>query len=137
MAPAPQIENLVFDGCSGTIHVEPLKDNRYRILGPEIAILTDEYGCGDVIEAVRNENNDLVVKRWLERGNYQTYEYCLAAGWHERDAIRKTLDKAQQLGGQWEGIFGGVLVIALPPECDYDPSQDITDAMTKSTGDEQ
>jgi len=130
MPTEPTTENLVFDGCSGTIDVEWLDGNRYRILGPEVAIFTEDYSCGDIVEADRNGDNALVVKRCLERGNYRTLEYVLAPGWHEKQTIKQVLDEVQRLGGRWVGIFGGVLVVALPPDADYDPTQDINDAMT-------
>jgi len=129
MSSEPTTEKLVFDHCSGTVLVEWLEGDRYRILSPEIAVLTEEYAFGDVVEAFRNDEDALVVKRCLERGNYRTLEYCLPAGWHERENIQEVLSKVQDLGGFWEGIFGGVLIIVLPPEVFYDPTQDITDAM--------
>lgn len=133
MSSEPQVENLVFDGCSATVYVEPLNSSQFRILGPEIAVVTNDYACGDIVEATRNDANDLVVLRCVKRGNYRSYEYCLPSGWLERDAIKRTLGSVERFGGRWEGVFGGVLLIALPPECDYDPSQDIMNAMSDST----
>ncbi len=124
-------ENLVFrDGSSATIHVTALGGERYRIVGPEVAILCQPLAFHDVIEAHRDSEGRLVVDRRVEKSSaYRTFDYMLREGWNERPSVRRILDKVRELGGDWEGIFGGILIICLPRHVDYDPSKEIAEAM--------
>lgn len=123
-----EMETLDFGSCSGTVSVTHIEGNRYRICGAEIAFINEEYGVGDIIEAFRTDSDKLLVVNRIECGNFRKFEYCLAPGWADRPEMIEVLDRILAMGGEWEGIFGGVLLVALPPETSYDPSEDIAKA---------
>jgi hypothetical protein len=121
-----QIVNLVCDdGSSATISVIRLGGRRYRIVDPLIAMVSETIGYGDVIEADAAEDDKLIVRQIVEKGAFTTFEFCLPAGWAELEPVKKVLAKAESLGGAWEGVFGGILMISLPSNVNYDPSDDI------------
>lgn len=128
----PTIEDLVFDDGAGTVLVQKIQENQYKILGPEIAIMTEQYECGDIVEVTQNENNQLVIVRCLEYGNYKTDCLVLPSGWNENEEIIEILDKICLLEGRWEGVFGGLLIFVLPRGCQYDPSEDIYKALDRN-----
>ena len=129
MPPATEYTTLAFDGCSGGFNVLALGDDRYQILDPGICLLMEDYSCGDVIKAVRNEDDQLVVVERIERGGFKTLDFLLPQGWQENQQMVELFDKIKQHDGYAVGLFGGLLLIALPQDADYDPSDDIKNAM--------
>ncbi len=126
MTEDPRCVNLQLDSrSSATIHVVPLEDHRYRIVDPLIAMVSETIGYGDIIEADAGDDDKLVVRRVVENGDFKTFEFCLPEGWADLPAIQAVLARAQRLGGDWAGVFGGILMISLPSEVDHDPSKDI------------
>jgi hypothetical protein len=123
------VETLVFrDRSSLTVSVEHVGKKRYRISGPEIALSCQPLGYGDIIKAVRNPEGHLVVKRRVKKGDYRSLDYCLPVGWAERESVCCILEKIVELGGDWEGVMEGILLVCLPSECAYDPSNDLAEA---------
>ena len=126
----PTQEILVFrDRSSATIVVSDLGSNRFRIDDPLIAVTCSALRYHDVIKTKQDADGRLVIQRRVEKGGFHTYDYILSEGWRDRQAVQRVLVKVRQLGGKWEGVFGGVLIVCLPPTTDYDPSEDIAEAM--------
>ena len=43
----------------------------------------------------------------------------------ESERITTIQDRVLALGGHWERVFGGILLLCLPPTTDYNPTKDI------------
>lgn len=126
MASQLKSARLKIDNVSGEFEIAHLGGHQFRLLSPSVTILTEaNYQCGDIVEAMPNEEEVLVVRRCVERGNYNTFEFILQPGWLERQEIKAVLEKVTAQGGQWEAIFGGMLLIGLPPNSTYNPTQEI------------
>lgn len=135
MANEPTQETLVFrDRSAATIDVTHLGSDRFRIDDPLIAVAFPALQFHDIIKATRDTEGNLVVQRRIEKSGFHAYEYVLSEGWHERESVQGVLDKVRSLGGQWCGVFGGILIICLPSASDYDPSEDIALAMSAGPG---
>lgn len=124
----PTTEVLTIDGFSQDVLVQHLEGNHYRICGAEIRLFNEEYNVGDVVEAHRNSDNELAVIQLVEPGNFRSFQFILPLGWAEKPEMVNVLNHILAVGGEWEGFFGGILLVALPPDTSYDPSDEIANA---------
>lgn len=125
----PTTETLVFrDRSSATMDVTQLDQDHFRIDDPAIAFVFPSLQCHDVVKATRNADGELVVERRVRESGWRTCDFVLPEGWLQRAAVQRILQIVEAEGGQWTDVFGGILIICLPPTSIYDPTQDIRQA---------
>ena len=129
MPPTTEYRTLAFEDCSGSFDVLSLGDDRYQILDPSICLLMEDYSCGDVVTTKCNAQNHLVVLERIERGRFRTLDFVLPQGWRENAQADKLFDRIKHNDGYAVGIFGGMLLISLPLESQYNPSDDIANVL--------
>src|SRR5262245_55690373 len=113
------IEFAFSDEVSATLVVTRLGEDQYRIADPQIFLISSlcdreepiEYD--DTIEATRNSEGRLIVRRVSQKGRFSTFDYLLPQGWYERSAMQQLLHKVEDLGGVWECFAQGILIICV------------------------
>ncbi|MDB6132530.1 MAG: hypothetical protein JWM59_773 [Verrucomicrobiales bacterium] len=87
--------------------------------------MVESASFGDVIEVNSNTDGKLRFVRIAQRGGWRTYEFILSAEMIQSEQITAIQDHILSLGGYWEQVFGGILLLCLPPLASYDPTKDI------------
>ena len=129
------IEFTFSDESYTTLLVTRLGEDRYRIVGLQIFIvssfcdLEEPIEYGDTIEAERDSEGKLIVRRVSEKGSFRTFDYLMPEGWYERSSMQRLLQRVEHLGGVWECIAKGILIICVPSEQNYDPTDEMRAAM--------
>lgn len=75
---------------------------------------------GDVIQADMLADGSLKFRRIVKRANFQRRSYLISKQTAESEKLARFLEKVIALGGKWERIFGGYLVLYLPQTVSFD-----------------
>ena len=100
-------------GSEGLL-VTPMGPNLYRMEESSILKL-GEVSYHDVIEAEPQTDGTLRFVRVLTPSGLKTLCWVLSQTAAESPGLSALLDKVIAAGGYWERIFGGVLLLHLPP----------------------
>jgi hypothetical protein len=112
------------EGTGEGVTVTRLGKDRYRIESP--ILMSENVTVGDIIEAIEVKNGELEYRRVLEESRWNVFEFAIEESLIETDGLKRILEQVNSVGGHWDRLFGGVLVICLPPDAAYDPSEAIS-----------
>ena len=76
----------------------------------------------DVIEAEPGEDGRLRFIRVVEPSGWRTHELVVQQHMIEGERADSLLQEVKRLGGHWEIVFGGMLIVCLPPGIECDPA---------------
>ena len=79
----------------------------------------------DVIEAEELANGQLRFIRVVERAALERYQFLIDKEFAGSSQLADILSHVTAIGGRWEWVFGGVLIVFVPKNCGYDPSPDV------------
>ena len=82
----------------------------------------------DVFEIEEKANGRYRFVRVKERANYRRIDFMIGSGFQAK-ALQPIFDAVLASGGYCERVFGGVVTILLPPNCEYDPGDDLRKAL--------
>ncbi len=99
-------------GRSEGLLVTPLGPNLYRL---EESSVFGEASYHDVVEAEPQTDGTLRFMRVLTPSGLKTVTWVLAETLLESPALSALLERVIAVGGNWERIFGGTLIVHLPP----------------------
>jgi hypothetical protein len=102
-----------------SVPLTPVGVGLYRVEGVPFGIESANYG--DVIEAEPTENEWLRFIRVAEAGGWRTFDYILPPHKINGESGQSLLRELEARGGHWECIFGGLLLVCIPPGLDLDP----------------
>ena len=97
-----------------TIDLMEMGTNQYRVVDA-VSVLTEVVKFGDVIEVKHDTNGDLIFQRIIESSAWQSEVFMLSREISASDKLRTLLQQVENVGGHWEQVFGGALVVCLPP----------------------
>lgn len=103
---------MSFQDDEETLLVTPMGSNRYRM---EESSALGEVSYHDVIEAEPHTDGTLRFLRVLTPSGLTTVSWILSQNLIESPALSVLLEKVMAVGGNWERMFGGVLLLHLPP----------------------
>lgn len=106
-----------------TLELTPAGPRLFRI--ESVPIMVEAASFGDVIEVDTGADGGLRFVRIAERGGWRTYDFMLPAEMIGSEHITTIQERVLSLGGHWEQVFGGILLLCLPPLTNYDPTGDI------------
>lgn len=106
-----------------TLELAQVGPQLFRI--SSVPIMVEAVSFGDVIEAETSADGGLRFVRVAEAGGWRTYDFMLTAELIGSERITTIQERVLSLGGHWERVFGGILLLCLPPTTDYDPTEDI------------
>lgn len=113
--------------------VTPLGGGRYRLeLDPLSCLIADRPrdlkdlpNYGDVISAEVIGPGALRFVEVVERAPLKRFQFLIPRDVAESRELQTVLSKIDTMDGHWERVMGGVLILCLPKDCNYDPSQDL------------
>ena len=105
------------DGSRGLVVIEqfvvtPMGPNLYRM---EQSSPFGEVRYHDVVETEPKADGTLGFLRVLTPSGLKTESWVLSRTQIESPALSPLLDKVMAVGGHWERIYGGILLLHLPP----------------------
>lgn len=111
--------------------VTPLGSGRFRLELDPLSCFSAECpqdlrelpNYGDVIEAVDIASGTLRFVKVVERAPLKRFQFLLSRDYAESPELEMVLSRVETLNGHWERVFGGVLILYLPEDSDYDPSK--------------
>jgi hypothetical protein len=98
-------------------------DRLYRL--QKFPVGVESVNFADIVEADMVGDRLLRVQRVVEKSRWLVYDFILSEQASSSSGVEAVLERVTQLGGHWEKVFGGVLIICLPPEVHYDPTVDV------------
>jgi hypothetical protein len=111
---SPRLIHVTFeDGSTEDLLLTALGSNFYRA---EKSSLLGEMSYKDVIQAEPLSDGSLRFLEIVTPSGPRTSSWILPKGIIESDGFRAILDYVMELGGNWEQVFGGLLLVHLPPE---------------------
>ena len=96
----------------------------------ELKLLPDYL---DLIELEEIGSGKYRFVRVLQRARLQRFEFLLSDPEAQAAALEPIFSRVVELGGNWERVFGCVLTMFLPHECQYDPSEDVRKTLAASS----
>ncbi len=70
----------------------------------------------DIIQAKKQEDGSLLFEKVVELSGRNNYCYLLSKKFYETSEFEELLKKIEKSDGYWEQVFGGILVVSLPPD---------------------
>lgn len=97
----------------GNVFVTQLGRTLYRL---EQSPLDERAFYKDVIKAKKRDDGCLLFEKVVKPSGRNNFCYLLSNKFCEAKGFEELLKKIEKSGGYWEQVFGGVLVISLPPD---------------------
>jgi hypothetical protein len=116
MSPGEQARErqvLFLDGDSETLLVTPMGQNLYRM---EESSALGEASYHDVIEAELQTDGTLRFLRVYRPSGLKSVSWMISQSVADSPALSALLDKVMSAGGNWERLFGGLLIVHMPPQ---------------------
>lgn len=107
-----EVQMIYQNGDSEGLLVTLVGRNLYRL---ESSSFFDEAHYHDVVEAEPQPNGTLRFIRLVTPSGLKTMSCILPRFQTESPKLTLFLDEVMAVGGHWERIFGGVLILSLPP----------------------
>jgi hypothetical protein len=109
---ADEVKLSFQEGDNETLLVTPISRDLYRL---EETSVFGEISYHDVIEAEPNTDGTLRFRRLVTPSGLITVSWILAKTLIESPALSLLLGKVIAVGGNWERLLGGCLILHLPP----------------------
>jgi len=103
---------MSFHDDEETLLVTPMGSSLYRM---EESSALGEVSYHDVIEAELQTDGTLRFQRIFTPSGLKTVSWILSQTLVESPALSVLLERVMAVGGFWERLFGGVLILHLPP----------------------
>jgi hypothetical protein len=100
-------------GDSETLLLRPVGNNLFRV--EESSFVTDAV-YRDVIRATESEDGLLLFVEIAERSPLVTNTWILSQEVVQSEALQSVLKQIMDQGGNWEQVFGGVLIVHTSTE---------------------
>jgi hypothetical protein len=110
--PPHEVQLSFQNGDSETLLVTPMGQNLYRL---EESSALGEASYHDVIEGELQADGTVRFIRIYASSGLKTVSWVLSQSLIECPDMTILLGKVMAAGGNWERIFGGVLILHLPP----------------------
>ncbi len=105
------------------LYMTPLGRNQYRL---EVTAIGGHLRYGDTIEVGSPQSDGAVpYRRIIRRSGLRTQCFVLSTKLMESPGMQDFAKQIEALGGHWEGIAGGVLVVHVPRKLDLDIQQEL------------
>jgi len=114
---------VTFRDGSELLYMTPLGNNQYRF---EVTSIGGHLRYGDTIEVGPPLDDGAVpYRRIVRRSGLRTQCFVLSKKLMESPGMRDFAKQIEALGGHWEGIAGGVLVVYVPRTLDLHIQQEL------------
>jgi hypothetical protein len=124
---------LAFDGNGleyESVEVTEVAPGRYCL--HETPVLADPpVYLGDLIEAPPDAGGICQFQRVVERSGFLVSSFLIAREIAESREIIELAEKIEGLGGQTERIFGGFIILHLPPDAPMDAQAELNTVIAR------
>jgi hypothetical protein len=94
---------------------------------------TESYpSYGDIFRAVALGPAAIECERVHERAPLKHHSFIVPASLVSSPAFEKSLGAVDRAGGHWERVMGGILLVSIPSESDFDPSREIGELVSET-----
>ncbi|WP_338555160.1 DUF4265 domain-containing protein [Paenibacillus sp. KS-LC4] len=104
------------------LKVTPIDDQRYRI--EENPLFTEMVSFGDIVK-LEQQGNIYFYKETVRKSRLRRYSWLLSQDVASSEELAAFKNRVADSGGNWETIFGGMLIINVPSHIDFDPEAEI------------
>jgi len=105
------------------LYMTPLGENQYRL---EVTSIGGHLRYGDTIEVGPPRSDGAVpYRRIIRRSGLRTQCFVLSKKLMESPGMQDFAQQIEALGGHWEGIAGGVLIVHIPRKLNLDIQQEL------------
>lgn len=118
-------------GCEETVSVTPLGNNLYRLDLPPLFVEMD-ISFGDIIEVETQANGALRFCRVAERSGWRRWSWILRRDTLESAPFQAFQQAIEAHHGIWERVMGGICVVHLPPDADFDPDATLKQVLAQN-----
>jgi hypothetical protein len=109
------------ENFSVSVPITKVGQDLYRL--EAVPVFVEGAGFRDIVEAEHVGEGKLRVRRVAERSGWRMY-YFLVPPWKiDGEAGQALLPRLEELGGHWERVLGGLLLVCIPPGLDLDPTE--------------
>lgn len=109
------------------VDATPLGNNLYQVM---ISPLLSEFvSYGDVVEATLDLRGKLVARQVVSRGSFRGWEFAIPRAFVDSPELNAFCDAVMKTGGNWERIFGGLLIIHVPTDSPFDAEKELQFAL--------
>jgi hypothetical protein len=127
MAETPEDVEVIFaDGGPESLEVSAIGTNLYRVA---LTPFNDPDDCslayGDVFEAERIGVHKLRFIRTVDRARMRQYSVVLSDRVIEAEEFAAYCQEVIREGGMWERLFGGLLIVHIPADSEFDPEREL------------
>ena len=114
---------VIFPNGRELLYMTPVGRNQFRL---EVTSIGGHLRYGDTIEVGPPRDDGAVpYRRIVRRSGLRTQCFVLSKKLMESPGMRDFAKQIEALGGHWEGIAGGVLVVYVPRTLDLHIQQEL------------
>jgi len=114
---------VIFPNGRELLYMTPLGRNQFRL---EVTSIGGHLRYGDTIEVgPPRDDGAAPYRRIIRRSGLRTQCFVLSKKLMESPGMRDFAKHIEALGGHWEGIAGGVLVVYVPRTLDLHIQQEL------------
>jgi Domain of unknown function (DUF4265) len=100
--------------ASMSLSMERVSSDIYRVRS--VPFISESVSFGDLVRVEELEDGTLRVLKVVERANWQVFECALPKVLANAPQTLRFCKSVEDAGGYWEQVFGGMLIVCLPPE---------------------
>jgi hypothetical protein len=123
--PEPENTHISFDSGSSfeSTRVTPLDSSTYRL--EETPASSELASFGDVIEVEKDKDGRLLFRNIVLKAELKNYRWLLSRKVIESPEFKVFCENVLLLGGTWESLAGGYVVVHIPRNNDFNPETEI------------
>jgi Domain of unknown function (DUF4265) len=109
------------EDLSVSVPITRVGEDLYRL--DAVPVCVEGAGFRDIVEAHWVSEGTLRVCRVAQRSGWRTYDFIVPPWKIDTEDGRALLLRLEELGGYWERVLGGLLLVCIPPGLDLDPTE--------------
>jgi Domain of unknown function (DUF4265) len=113
---------VCFEVGTEQLSLTPLGSERYRV--EESSLANDSINLGDVIAGSQIDEGKIKFLNVVQKSSYVTLRWIISKSAAESDGLTRFLKQVNGVGGLWERVLGGVLILHLPHETAFDAARE-------------
>ena len=103
--------------------VTPMGPGIYRL--EESPLFSEVASFGDVIEAEQDDEGRLYFRRLVSKSGFRVYRWLVSQQIYESKEFADFYDTVMQIGGMWERALGGIVIVHIPADSNFDLKQNL------------
>ena len=114
--------------------LEALGEDLYRVIHVPGVFESEHLGYRDVLRLRPAPDGVFDLVEVTERGRWRLFDFIISKQFAESAELAAFLARVQAAEGAWVRDFGGILLIVLPPDSNWDSTRELEAASAASAG---